>query len=78
MQEVIIYRNPLEAAMWHGIMDSDFPIILFVVAMLIVSVSLFLLQDKFIGRKWWYVRNSDWFIAGTLLVSAVASYFIVV
>ena len=29
MQEVIIYRNPLEAAIWHSLMDSEytFPVI---------------------------------------------------
>ncbi len=78
MQEVIVYRNPMEAAIWNGIMNSDFPIILFCVLMLVISVGLFALQNKFIINKWWYNKYNEWVLAGTLLVSGVASYFILV
>jgi hypothetical protein len=78
MQEVIVYRNPMEAAMWHSIMSADFPYMLFTMLMFIVAVTLFALQDKYIGRKWWYSKFFNWFIGATLLVSGAASYFILV
>lgn len=40
MQEVIIYRNPMEAAMWNAIMDgSFFPVIVGVVVFFCVFLA---------------------------------------
>ena len=47
MQEVIVYRNPLEAAFWYGVMDgSFFPIIVAVVVFFAVFLILNALAQK--------------------------------
>ena len=47
MTEVIVYRNPLEAAMWRGLMDGSF---LPVIAGIIVFFCVFLLLNKILNR----------------------------
>ena len=45
MQEVIIYRNPLEAHIWHSFMNSDANIGLAILALCVVMfVSVFILM----------------------------------
>ena len=82
-QSIIVYRNPMEAAMWEGIMNSDFPIILFCILTLIISVALFLIYDKVKRHLSYRVdkalnRWSDAVIVAILAVSCTSSYFILV
>lgn len=82
-QSIIVYRNPMEAAMWESIMNSDFPIILFIVLALIISVTLFLIYDKVNRHLPCRValildRRSDAVIALILAVSFISSYYVLV
>lgn len=57
MQEIIVYRNPLEAAMWHGIMDgSFFPVIVGVLVFFAVFLGLNALLEK-IDRRLYRMRS---------------------
>ena len=50
MQEIIVYRNPLEAALWSAIMDgSFFPAIVGVVAFFCVFLAVNQVLNK--GRQ---------------------------
>ena len=50
MQSIIVYRNPLEAAMWEGIMSSGalWPVMVGVA----VFFAVFLIADRFIIKSW--------------------------
>ncbi len=49
MQEVIVYRNPLEAAMWHAMMAGEFfPIIVGIV----VFFAVFLTAHGLMVKRW--------------------------
>ena len=51
MQEIIVYRNPLEAALWSAIMDgSFFPVIVGVVAFFCAFLAVNRVLNK--GRSW--------------------------
>jgi hypothetical protein len=56
MQEIIVYRNPLEAAMWNSFMNGDFfPVI----AGIVVFFAVFLVSHA-VARKIW----GEWGDAG--------------
>jgi hypothetical protein len=56
MQSIIVYRNPLEAAMWEGFMSgSFFPIIVGV----IVFFAVFLAANRFIVERYWGWNSRD-------------------
>ena len=49
MQEVIIYRNPAEAAFWNAVMNAEFfPAIVGIIVFLIV----FVVTNGIATRKW--------------------------
>ena len=48
MQEIIVYRNPLEAAMWHTVMSGEFfPVI----AGVVVFFAVFLPLNHFLSQR---------------------------
>ena len=89
MQSIIVYRNPLEAAMWEGIMSSGalWPVMVGVA----VFFAVFLIADRLIVRRWfgahhYRVRNVPYYkwnavckVATNvnLAVSALAGVFVV-
>lgn len=85
-QSIIVYRNPMEAAFWEAITNTDFPVVLFIVLTLLISVGLFILYDHITRRmrskapKAWRVVNdySNLAIVVILAMSFVSSYFILV
>ena len=70
MQSVIVYRNPLEAAMWDFLMGGN----LFIgIAGVVVFFVVFLLSEKLIAQRlpW----NKQGTITNVLLgVSAIAAF----
>lgn len=81
-QSIIVYRNPLEAAMWESVMNSDSPIILIVILALVISVVLFIVYEWVCRRSFRIKRVlDDWnnaVIIAILAISFTASYFILV
>jgi len=54
MQEIIIYRNPVEAVMWNAIMDgSFFPVI----AGVVVFFCVFLAANQLLNKGRSYGKN---------------------
>ncbi|BDR26248.1 hypothetical protein RVBP17_2910 [Pseudomonas phage sp. 30-3] len=62
MQEIIVYRNPVEAAFWSSMQDGN--IVLFLVTFMIMAVSLVVMLvalyntfvvNKRVRNKWIYV-----------------------
>ncbi len=50
MQEVIVYRNPMEAAMWHALSGGEFfPIIVGIVVFFAVFLTVNALLNKWYG-----------------------------
>jgi hypothetical protein len=78
VQEIIVYRNPLEQKIWHGIMDSDANIFLGILALCIVMfISVFILsklQEKFFphlhGDK-----GIGWVLLLSFILGTIACYF---
>lgn len=54
MQEIIVYRNPLEAAMWNGIMSGEaFPFM--------VGLFVFFVSTVFLGTRIEKLSYHNWF-----------------
>lgn len=51
MQEIIVYRNPMEAALWNVLMSHGFEIVVFIVIFFLVFVTLNHLGEKFYSRR---------------------------
>ena len=82
MQEIIVYRNPVEAAFWHALTDSPELIIFmmifiisFVVAFLVLSTVLDNVRRK-LGRNFGYKRfiGNNTAIIVSLLISLWAAF----
>ena len=80
MQEsIIVYRNPMEKALWESLMDGQFfPIIVGCVVFIAVLIGLLTLQDKFFPRfgyrKNWKSTTVNvliWWSAGIAAVSTI-------
>jgi hypothetical protein len=71
MQEVIVYRNPVEAAFWHSMSNGGALIFLmFGVMMFIYFIALYYIINKFSkGIK----RNGDWTVSICVVLSAFLS-----
>lgn len=67
MQEIIVYRNPLEAAVWHSIMSGDFAIIIMGA---ILALAFFLGSHRILERRVQY-RNRGRLANILLAVSGV-------
>ena len=78
MQEIIVYRNPLEAALWSAIMDgSFFPVIVGVVAFFCAFLAVNRVLNK--GRSWGKNAKRNTNIAlGVGVLSAVAVIFFMI
>lgn len=50
MQSVIIYRNPLEAAVWESLMNGGFIIVLAFILAALVGVGVYWLIDNYTDR----------------------------
>ena len=78
MQEIIVYRNPLEAALWSAIMDeSFFPAIVGVVAFFCVFLAVNRVLNK--GRSWGKnVKRNTNIALGVGALSAVLVIFFMI
>lgn len=69
MQEIIVYRNPMQAALWHTIMSGDFfPVIVGVVVFFLVflGANRILNKGRVVGKT--VSRNANIALGlGTLL-----------
>lgn len=77
MQEVIIYRNPAEAALWNAIMGgSFFPVIVGIVVFFCVFLTANRLLNK--GRSFGVdvPRNTNIALAIGVVAGAVAVFFL--
>ncbi len=79
MQEVIVYRNPMEAAMWGAIMSSTFWLVVFIF-MITFAVTYWLLSTKIMQKvvnptkRWNSSRESN--IALVIASVAVAAFLV--
>mgnify|MGYP001577721144 CR=1 FL=1 len=76
MQEIIVYRNPLEAALWSAIMSGDFfPVIVGVVAFFCVFLAANRVLNK--GRSWGKnaKRNTNIALGAGVLSAIVVIFF---
>jgi hypothetical protein len=72
MQEVIVYRNPAEAAFWHSMANGGFmTFVLFGVVMLISFIIFFYTLEK--------IRNGkgDWNVGISLFISFATALLVV-
>ncbi|QCG76264.1 hypothetical protein EST35_0384 [Pseudomonas phage vB_PaeM_PA5oct] len=76
MQEIIVYRNPVEAAFWSSMQDGN--IVLFLVTFMIMAVSLVVMLvaiyntvivNKRVRTKWIYVP-----VVLGILISMITCY----
>lgn len=76
MQEIIVYRNPVEAAFWSNMQDGN--IVLFLVTFMIMAVSLvvmlvaiynIVIVNKRVRNKWIYVP-----VVLGILISMITCY----
>lgn len=77
MQEIIVYRNPLEAQLWGALSSGQlFPIIMGMIVAVAVVVLVERVFDELFGM---YRRPTKWTINAGLFIGAVAgiatSYF---
>lgn len=76
MQEIIVYRNPLEAQLWGALSSGQlFPIIVGV----IVTVAAVVIAEWAFGKIFGVYRRPKWTSNASLLIGAfagiVTSYF---
>ena len=78
MQEIIVYRNPLEAALWSAIMDGSFLAALVgVAAFFCVFLAVNRVLNK--GRSWGKnVKRNTNIALGVGVLSAVAVIFFMI
>lgn len=75
MQEIIVYRNPLEAALWSSVMDgSFFPVIVGVVAFFCVflAVNRVINNGRSLGKN---VKRNTNIALGVGVLSAIVVIF---
>jgi len=77
MQEIIVYRNPLEARVWEMVMDgSFFPIIVGVIVFFAVFLLIQIqIVQRFIPR--FHVKKQNYGTYAALLVAAIAGVWTV-
>lgn len=52
MQEVIIYRNPFEAAIWHSLMNGGFIVVLAFLVAALIGVGVYVQIEKLHERAY--------------------------
>jgi hypothetical protein len=50
MKEIIVYRNPLEAALWNLIMNNGLEILAFVIVAMFVTATVHHFGEKYVYR----------------------------
>jgi uncharacterized membrane protein YidH (DUF202 family) len=78
--EVIIYRNPLEQAFWHSMMNGGAWIFLAVIALGVMYVAIFANLEKILRRHtkmpyWKVSKVCHWVSVVSVLVAAVGMHF---
>lgn len=76
MQEVIIYRNPAEAALWGALTNNAdvlFPIMVGGVTSVVVVVAVAALTDKFLPYRYRIGTSGKWVGRAQLLAGALAA-----
>jgi len=72
MQEIIVYRNPVEAAFWHSIMGGDlFPIMVAMFVAVVTIVACCSVVNKFVPRNKQKVWINLSLVAGAVAAIAV-------
>jgi len=67
---IIVYRNPLEKAMWEGMSGVGFStLLLFAAVMFFSFVALYFGITKVTGKGKWRVDGGDWVLGFSLVVS---------
>ncbi len=66
MQEIIVYRNPLEANIWNGIMDGTFLPVLAGALVFLIAIVLFDKKSSY--------RNKQKYFTIYLVISAVLGF----
>lgn len=78
MQEVIIYRNPAEAAIWHAIMESPLGFLSIVVTCIVFVLTMVLI-DGLVGKfkQTRSLKYTSWWIwvHGAISAGAAAVVF---
>ena len=78
MQEIIVYRNPAEAAFWHSMSNGGFfTFLLFGVAMLVSFLVLYFGITKITGKGRWRGDGGDWIMGACLILSFAFALFAV-
>lgn len=78
MQEIIVYRKPMEAALWNTIMSGDFfPVIVGVVVFFLVflGANRILNKGRVIGKT--VARNTNIALGLGTLLGFAAIYFMI-
>lgn len=79
MQSIIVYRNPLEAAIWEGIMSNGGAIFAFLLWVIVtVTIFAFIASRKPVERMLWRKSRSfaNVFNTVTFGVSAIGAIFV--
>lgn len=71
MQEIIVYRNPVEAAFWNGASDYGFLIIAWMVLTVACIWAVSFLHDKFVPYR--YRRRTDRYYGVVMVTCGVAT-----
>ena len=66
MQEIIVYRNPLEASIWNGIMDGTLLPVLAGALVFLIAIVLFDKKSSY--------RNKEKYFPIYLVISAILGF----
>lgn len=75
-QEIIVYRNPAEAAFWHSMMNGGFTVfVMFACIMLVSFLILFFGITKITGKGNLRGHGGDWILGTSLVLSFLIACF---
>lgn len=75
-QEIIVYRNPGEKAIWDAIMSPGaFPIMVAVVVFFVVLLATSNLADRYIIGGWWRNKLRTYISFGVAIAAAAATIY---
>ena len=78
MQEIIVYRNPAEAAFWHSMSNGGFiTFVIFGGVMLCMFAILYFGLTKLLGKGRWRGDGGDWIMGACLAASFLCACFAV-
>jgi hypothetical protein len=73
MQELIVYRNPMEAALWHTISQNPSIIFIFGGVMLVAWLALWFGLTGITGKGKWRNDGGGWIMPVTFIGSFIAA-----